>query len=65
MLPGDRNSGGGPCIACRMAIRCALSGDICKIVGLGKAWRLAVRRLRQVVCTGFKTADCGFCVCCF
>jgi len=45
MMLGDRNSGRGPCVVCRLAIGCAPPGGICKIVGLGKAWRLVVRRL--------------------
>ncbi|QCE05269.1 hypothetical protein DEO72_LG9g272 [Vigna unguiculata] len=53
MPPGDRNNRRGPYIAWRLAVRCAPPGGDCKIVGLGERWRLAARRFRQAVWTGF------------
>jgi len=42
VLSGDGNSEGGRCAVCQLAVRCVPPGGICKIVGLGMAWRSAL-----------------------
>jgi len=49
-----------PCTTWRLAAKWNPPSDIHETLGLGEAWRLAVGRFYQAVCTGFAWWHLGF-----